>query len=43
MRLIVEVAARNRLLQAQGTHSARAFADRLAGLLSQKQGGADVE
>jgi HPr kinase/phosphorylase len=43
MRLIVEVAARNRLLQAQGTHSARAFADRLAGLLSPKPGGADVE
>ncbi len=29
LRLIVEVAARNRLLQAQGTHSARAFAQRL--------------
>ena len=33
MRLVIEVAARNRLLQAQGTHSARAFADRLDGRL----------
>ena len=27
--LIIEVAARNRLLKAQGTHSAQAFAERL--------------
>jgi HPr kinase/phosphorylase len=33
LRLILEVAARNELLQAQGTHSARAFADRLGRML----------
>ncbi|MCA9544912.1 MAG: HPr(Ser) kinase/phosphatase [Myxococcales bacterium] len=33
LKLILEVAARNQLLQAQGTHSARAFADRLGRLL----------
>ena len=34
LRLIVEVAARNRLLQAQGIHSAQAFTERLTMLLS---------
>ncbi|MFN3198519.1 MAG: HPr(Ser) kinase/phosphatase [Bradymonadia bacterium] len=34
LRLIVEVAARNRLLQAQGIHSAQAFTERLTQLLS---------
>ncbi len=34
--LIIEVAARNRLLQAQGTHSARAFADRLGAHIAER-------
>ncbi len=33
LKLILEVAARNQLLQSQGTHSARAFADRLGRVL----------
>lgn len=43
LRLIVEVAARNRLLQAQGTHSARAFAARLDGLIRGATGDHDLE
>lgn len=43
LRLIVEVAARNRLLQAQGTHSARAFAARLDGLIRGTAGEHDLE
>ncbi|MEZ4471418.1 MAG: HPr(Ser) kinase/phosphatase [bacterium] len=41
LKLIIEVAARDRLLKAQGTHSAQAFAHRLADLLS--RGAAPVE
>jgi HPr kinase/phosphorylase len=43
LRLIVEVAARNRLLQAQGTHSARAFAARLDGFIHDATEEHDVE
>lgn len=43
LRLIVEVAARNRLLQAQGTHSARAFAARLDGLIRSGTAEPDLE
>ncbi|MCK6571053.1 HPr(Ser) kinase/phosphatase [Myxococcota bacterium] len=43
LRLIVEVAARNRLLQAQGTHSARAFAARLDGFIQDATEEHDVE
>lgn len=43
LRLIVEVAARNRLLQAQGTHSARAFAARLDGLIRSSTVEPDLE
>jgi len=37
------VAARNRLLQAQGTHSARAFAARLDGFIKDATEEHDVE
>lgn len=42
MKLIVEVAARNRLLHVQGTHSARNFAERLSAQIARaSEGGAE--
>lgn len=42
LKLIIEVAARDRLLKAQGTHSAQAFAERLDEVLRQGGGAGEI-